>query len=285
MRQPLISVSIPTRNSGRTLELCLKSLRDQTYKNIEINIVDKKSTDYTVKIAHKYKVKNIVTEEGSLLKARYEGVKVSKGKYVLILDSDQILVKNALARAVKLAETKKLDMLVFEEFSYKKDTFLEKLYAYDRELINKVNDLSPFTGVIMPRFFKRSVLMKSYGSIPKKIFPHTGGPDHAIVYYEAWNISHKIDVLPNAVGHLDPATLGELLPKLYRWGYTSVDTNFGKYSELMSQKERLRTGTFGSGMVLQSFASILLIVFKYPAFKAGLYRAKIDKSLGRKRRY
>ena len=50
----MVSVVIPTYNSERTLEKCLKSIVDQTYKNIEIIVVDKFSEDKTVEIAKSY---------------------------------------------------------------------------------------------------------------------------------------------------------------------------------------------------------------------------------------
>ena len=51
---PLVSVIIPTYNSASTLGVCLISLKNQTYKNIEIIIVDNFSTDTTRAIAKKY---------------------------------------------------------------------------------------------------------------------------------------------------------------------------------------------------------------------------------------
>jgi glycosyltransferase involved in cell wall biosynthesis len=260
MNRPLISVSIPTKNSAKTLGLCLKALRAQTMKDFEINIIDKNSTDTTQKIAERYKVDKIKNVAGSLLEARYEGVKILRGKYVLILDSDQVLEKNTLKRAIDLIKKEKSQMLVLEETVYKKNTFIEKLFDCDRTLINKVNDLSPFTGVIMPRFFKRTILLKAYENIPKKIFPHTGGPDHAIVYYEASKISKNISILSNAVKHIKPKSLQELLPKFYRWGYTSRDAHFGKYAALMNKKERFRTSLFSHGLIKESPGSILLLL-------------------------
>jgi glycosyltransferase involved in cell wall biosynthesis len=54
MANPLVSVIIPTKNSAKTIEKCLKSVKDQTYKNIEIIVVDNFSTDGTYEIAKKY---------------------------------------------------------------------------------------------------------------------------------------------------------------------------------------------------------------------------------------
>ena len=52
--EPLVSVIIPTKNSARTIEACLRSVKYQDYKNIEIIVVDNFSTDGTQEIAKKY---------------------------------------------------------------------------------------------------------------------------------------------------------------------------------------------------------------------------------------
>jgi glycosyltransferase involved in cell wall biosynthesis len=55
--QPLVSIVIPTKNSARTLEKCLVSIKNQAYENIEIIVVDNYSTDGTYEIAGKYTTK------------------------------------------------------------------------------------------------------------------------------------------------------------------------------------------------------------------------------------
>ena len=54
---PLVTISIPTFNSASFLKKCLKAARDQTYKNIEVNVVDGNSRDETVEIANKFDAK------------------------------------------------------------------------------------------------------------------------------------------------------------------------------------------------------------------------------------
>ncbi len=86
----MVSVVIPTYNSGRTLEKCLKSIVDQIYKNIEIIVVDKFSEDKTVEIAKSYGAR-IIQDYGERARAKKIGLKKAKGKYVLFIDSDMKL--------------------------------------------------------------------------------------------------------------------------------------------------------------------------------------------------
>ncbi len=275
MIKPLVTITIPTYNSAQFLKLCLKAIKSQTYDNFEINIVDGYSSDDTLKITKEFGVKRILHYKGYLLGARYQGVKASNGSYVLILDSDQVLEKTAIERAVDMALKNNLKMLVLEENVYKCDTFIEKLFDMDRRLFNAVCDLDPYTGVILPRFFETKLLNQAYENIPREIFSKTGGPDHAIVYLEAYQIDPAVAVLPVAVRHIEPSSIRVLWRKFYRWGYTSVTAHdFGKYHTLMTRKERFRTGVFTHGMLVESLGSMLLLVLKGLAFKFGYFMAK-----------
>ncbi len=65
---PLVSVIIPTRNSTRTIEICLQSIKKQSYPKNEIIVVDNYSWDKTKKIAQKYaKVYNKSPERSSTM--------------------------------------------------------------------------------------------------------------------------------------------------------------------------------------------------------------------------
>jgi glycosyltransferase involved in cell wall biosynthesis len=84
---PKVSFVIPTLNSERTLEKCLKSITSQDYQRIEIIVVDGGSTDNTIKIAKKYEAK-IYHFEGPLGDARNLGIKKSSGELIALWDSD-----------------------------------------------------------------------------------------------------------------------------------------------------------------------------------------------------
>ena len=53
-RNPLVSVIIPSKNSSKTLSICLDSIKNQDYENIEIIVVDNHSIDNTLEIAKRY---------------------------------------------------------------------------------------------------------------------------------------------------------------------------------------------------------------------------------------
>ena len=72
MEQPLVSIIIPTKNSNKFLEKCLKSIRNQVYKNIEIIVVDNNSTDRTLETARKYACV-IFTFFPDVLKGKFDG--------------------------------------------------------------------------------------------------------------------------------------------------------------------------------------------------------------------
>ncbi len=140
---PLVSVAIPTYNSAFFLEKCLESLAQQTCKNIEVLIIDGDSTDATLAIASKYGAFFIQVGKG-LLRARMEGIHKARGEYIFILDSDQVLYPDTIDRAVNLMK-KNNDMLVLGEDVYQKNTFLEKLFYFDRAIIKQEADLNPFS--------------------------------------------------------------------------------------------------------------------------------------------
>lgn len=89
----LISIIVPVYNVDRYLENCLKSILNQTYKNIEIILVDDGSTDESRKICDEYSSKSnnisvIHQENQGASVTRNVGVKHSKGKYVVFIDAD-----------------------------------------------------------------------------------------------------------------------------------------------------------------------------------------------------
>src|SRR3989339_765028 len=95
-----VSIIIPTKNSGKTIRKCLKSVRDQSYPNIEIVVVDNFSLDHTLKIAQKY-ADYVFSAAPERSAQRNYGVHKCTGEYVMIVDSDMYLSLNVIKECVE----------------------------------------------------------------------------------------------------------------------------------------------------------------------------------------
>ena len=101
-RQPLVSVIVPTYNSASLLKDCLQSIKDQTYKKLDIIVVDNNSTDDTKQIASNFTAQ--VFNKGPERSAQVNfGVTQAKGDYVYKVDSDFILDKDVVQQCVDKA--------------------------------------------------------------------------------------------------------------------------------------------------------------------------------------
>ncbi|MDY6866123.1 MAG: glycosyltransferase [Halobacteriota archaeon] len=87
---PLVSIIIPTLNSEGTVDACLESIKNQSYGNVEVVVVDGFSGDGTGKIAERYDAK-VIESDAKRSRARNIGVKEAKGEFILSLDSDMEL--------------------------------------------------------------------------------------------------------------------------------------------------------------------------------------------------
>lgn len=92
----MISVIVPIFNVAKFLDECISSIVNQTYKNIEIILVDDGSTDNSPEICEKWKAKDsrikvIHKENGGLSDARNCGIENSTGDYLVFIDSDDVI--------------------------------------------------------------------------------------------------------------------------------------------------------------------------------------------------
>jgi len=112
MKNPLVSVNILTYNGEKLIEECLKSVLSQTYPNIEILVIDNNSTDKTMEKIQISKSKfqtfpiEIIENKKNLGFAvgHNQGIKKSKGDYVLCLNQDVVLDKDFVKNAVEAME-------------------------------------------------------------------------------------------------------------------------------------------------------------------------------------
>lgn len=94
---PLVSVIIPCFNHGMYLQKAIESVLKQTYRNIEILVIDDGSTDNTKEVAAKYPgVKYIYQQNQGLSAARNTGAQYSTGDFLLFLDADDWLYPSGI---------------------------------------------------------------------------------------------------------------------------------------------------------------------------------------------
>lgn len=127
-----ISVIIPTYNASGFIEKSIESVQSQTFKDIEIIIVDDKSKDNTIEIVKKIqlnddRIKIIILEKnsGAAGAPRNVGMDQSKSKYLYFFDSDDFIEKTALERLFNKAEKTNADIVIGFSRSIKFDSMEE----------------------------------------------------------------------------------------------------------------------------------------------------------------
>lgn len=111
---PLVSVIIPCYNHAHFLSAAIESALDQTYKHIEVVVVDDGSTDYTPDIAAHYpEVRYARQQNRGLAAARNTGIRESQGSYLVFLDADDRLLPAALEAGVNGCRTHPACAFVF----------------------------------------------------------------------------------------------------------------------------------------------------------------------------
>jgi len=108
--EPLVSIITPVYNLEKTIGYTIESVLNQTYKNLEMIIVDDISNDKTIEIIKKYQDKDkrikliILDKKGGASAARNRAIKEACGKYIAFLDGDDLWHKDKLKRQVKFMQ-------------------------------------------------------------------------------------------------------------------------------------------------------------------------------------
>lgn len=119
--QPLVSIIVPTYNVERYVEECIDSLLNQTYKNIEIIVLDDASTDATAYLLKQYKdkIQLIVNSNNKGQGARRnEGMKFAQGKYIYFVDSDDWIEPETVEAAVTQLDQTQAEIVRFNGLSF-----------------------------------------------------------------------------------------------------------------------------------------------------------------------
>lgn len=126
MVEKLVSVVVPVYNVEKYLDRCLESITGQTYKNLEIILVDDGSPDNCPQICEEWKekdsrIKVIHKENAGLGMARNSGMSLATGKYIFFFDSDDYVDKTIVQKCVESAEANNSDVVIFGHMSVSED--------------------------------------------------------------------------------------------------------------------------------------------------------------------
>lgn len=212
-REKLVSIVIPTRNSALVLVNCLKAIKNQSYKNIEIIIADGRSKDNVVELAKKYKCRYF-TYKTKLNEVFFDaphkinfGASKARGEYMYWLDADMEIAKNVVKEAVALCEKGAGAVIVPE------DSFGTGIWAHAKTLERRC-----YWGddtVESPRFFKKKV-WKEVGGFDLKLGAGANDWDlHLKVKEHGYYVKRTKSLVRHNEGYL---TLGKLFKKRFMYG-------------------------------------------------------------------
>jgi len=159
----LVSIVIPSYNSGKKIVEALESVKAQTYSEIEVLVVLDGCTDDTKIWCEKCKgndnrIKIIEQENQGTYNARYKGMENAKGEYVMFLDSDDYLRPNAVELLVNVANKTKTDLI---RYRYERSADGVVKYAQDSYLSNEKEilvDKKDFKDKVYPMFLEGYML-------------------------------------------------------------------------------------------------------------------------------
>lgn len=201
-----VSVVIPTHNSFKYIKECIESVVNQTYKNLEIIVIDDNSIDDTLEVIRQINDKRIkiikLNNSSGVSKARNKGIKEASGDYICFLDSDDFWYLNKIEKQISFIKNK--------EFIYSGYEFLKRNNKHAAHVPNTIiykealKNTTIFTSTVM---FNMKYLKKEDIYMPDI----KRGQDTATW----WQVLKKID---KAYGMDEPLSV-------YRVGEKSLSSN------------------------------------------------------------
>ena len=178
----LISVIVPIYNVEKYMRNCIDSIINQTYKNLEIILVDDGSTDNSGKISDEYKnkdkrIKVLHKKNGGLSDARNKGLELSTGEYVLFIDSDDYIDRRMIEILYNNMKETNADIsickfkIIRDNKDFKQEDKIEnKIEVYNRDSVfaNFFNEKSLETIVAWNKLYKKEIfddIRYPYGKI------------------------------------------------------------------------------------------------------------------------
>lgn len=168
MKLDLVSIIVPVYNASKTIDKCISSILEQTYKNIEIILINDGSKDNSLEIISKYAHKDkrivIIDQQNSGVScARNKGIKIAKGKYLMFIDSDDYIDSNTVSLLLEKMYLSKVDIIRFNGYIEKKDG---KFQNIEFPIANNLVLISPDDNKkIVEKFFHPQKSLRCYSPL------------------------------------------------------------------------------------------------------------------------
>jgi glycosyltransferase involved in cell wall biosynthesis len=212
--KPKVSVVVPAYNSERTLSECLKSIHEQSYPHHETIVIDNFSDDGTIGISKRFGAR-VIQRKCNPASARNIGIANSTGKYVLFLDSDQILSTRVIEECVDKCTVENVGMVRIPEVFIGKG-FWGSCSAIWKNYYEKIEQLRSTSGGVIhgePRFFNKEKITRLGMLDGRMVF----GEDY-LLYEKMRKANVKEAYCKSKVYHYELASIEEILLKDLRYG-------------------------------------------------------------------
>jgi glycosyltransferase involved in cell wall biosynthesis len=252
-----ISFVVPTKNSERTLESCLASLRAQQGVDVEVIVVDNHSTDRTLAIAERHA--HIVETYGPERSAqRNRGTAVSSGQVVVFVDSDMTFEPTVGADIVATLESRpEVSAVIIPERSFG-EGFLAQCRVLEKSLY--VGD----DAVEAPRAFRRELIVG------------LGGWDESLTAAEDWDLADRTRAAGTIIARVES----------YIWhdeGRIRMRTTFAKkryYGRWIAAYLRTHPGAGQRKLARTALFSRPADLARHPVLAGGMFALKGVEGLG-----
>lgn len=169
----LISVVVPVYNVENYLERCLDSLVNQTYKNLEIILINDGSSDNSLSICQKYaekdkRVKVYSQENSGLSSARNKGVSLASGKYIGFVDSDDVISLKMYENLYKVMIENDSEIGLCDFVCFSEKPLFDDVFTYE-----KMNRIKALENLMIDRNITSHAVDKLY---LKSLFDNTKYP-------------------------------------------------------------------------------------------------------------
>lgn len=272
---PKFSIIVPVYNVEEYIDDCLKSIKNQTFKDYEVIVVNDGTKDNSMDIVKKYDVEIINQENGGLSAARNAGVKKAKGEYLIFLDSDDYIEKDLLKK-INDSLKDNPDVVRFQI----KEVYPDKEIDFNEESFNTLNGVEAFNNIVKYHFienawcyaikrsyylenkyeFKKGTYHEDYGLIPLVIIK---APKVKSISYIGYNYRQRENSIMSS--------------KDYKKTIKKVDDFYNHYKYLVKEIDKTKIDSKIFKSYITNSLLIKICELDNPEYKEYFNKLKEDK--------